>query len=244
MNSNAMVLPCRIVRLTPSIVPPASGIHRSSDPGSAPSIAQQPASQATLSISGSAAFAVLAMKTVKRAAADSLASTGLSARSACSAFRSRPVCLTYPPPHTPTRTRDVRLALGAFDRRLTGRRGFQRGLDAEPNEVALRRRLEKREVLAVAPRERPAEPSAGRERRVVDRRDHGLVVGLALPHAREAAQVRARREHDVDAGHAGDLVGERDAGRRLDHRDDDHVVVRRLTILVAVERAVLAVAEA
>src|SRR5688572_8155276 len=142
------------------------------------------------------------------------------------------------------RRHEAELALGALDRRLALWRGLQCRLDTEPNEVALRRRLEEREVLAVAPRERPAESPLGAQRRVVNRRDHRLVIGLALAKAREAAQVRARGEYDVDAGHAGDLVGDRDAGRRLDHRDDHDVVVRDLPIVGAVQRAVLAVAEA
>src|SRR5512134_683467 len=90
------------------------------------------------------------------------------------------------------RRHEAGLALGALDRRLALRRGLQGRLDAEPNEVALRRGLEEREVLAIAPRERPAEPALGPERRVVDRRDHRLVVGLALAKTGETAQVRAR----------------------------------------------------
>src|SRR6187551_1796042 len=74
------------------------------------------------------------------------------------------------PVHMPgvLRRREAGLAFGAFDRSRALRRGLQRRLDAEPNEGALRLRLEEREILAIAPRERTSEPALGADGCVMD----------------------------------------------------------------------------
>src|SRR5436190_715616 len=107
--------------------------------------------------------------------------------------------------------------------------GLRAGLDQD----RLARTLEKREARTILPRQRTAEPAAVAERLVLDPRHERFVSGLALVKPREVAEIRARREHDVDAGNRGDLIRDLDADRRLDHDYDEHIVVGGVAIVLA-----------
>ena len=62
------------------------------------------------------------------------------------------------------------------------RRGFTSGLEST-------------EIRTIAPRERPTQPDAGVDRRIVDDVDGPFVVGRALSVAAEVAQISARGEY-------------------------------------------------
>ena len=84
----------------------------------------------------------------------------------------------------------------------------------------------------------------GGEGGVADGGDEGFVAGVALLETGEATEVGAGDEDDVDAGDGRDLSGDLDAGGGFDHGDDHHVVIGDLAVVGAVERTVLAAAEA
>ena len=71
---------------------------------------------------------------------------------------------------------------------------------ASSNRRRFAARLEAGEVRAIAPRERPAQPNAGFDRRIMHDVDRALVVGRALPETREVAEIAARREIAVTPG--------------------------------------------
>lgn len=69
MNSCSTVLPALIVRLIPSIVPPAGAVHISPEPGSPCSLAQHPLSQLKFAIEGGSARATEHVATMSVASA-------------------------------------------------------------------------------------------------------------------------------------------------------------------------------
>src|SRR6266545_5404982 len=75
--------------------------------------------------------------------------------------------------------------------------------DAARNRGGLAACLEAREVRAIAPRERSAQPHLGFDGGVVHDVDRALVVRRALPIAREIPEIAAGREDRRDSGHLG-----------------------------------------
>src|SRR5205807_8237988 len=90
--------------------------------------------------------------------------------------------------------------------------------------------LEAGKVRPVLPGERAAELHAGFDRRVVHDVDGALVVRRPLRETRKIAEVAARREYRGDARDLGDLVSVLEPFERLDHQDQDEIVVDGLAV--------------
>src|SRR5467141_4446804 len=67
--------------------------------------------------------------------------------------------------------------------------------------------LEESESRAILPSLRSPKPDPVLERYVVDSRDQGFILFVALPVAGKVAQVSARGEDHVNPGNGGDLFG-------------------------------------
>ena len=83
-----------------------------------------------------------------------------------------------------------------------------------------------------------------REGDVMDTFHEGFIFGVADFVAGEIAEVGAGGEDYVDAGNGRDFLGIVHADGGFDHDHHHHVVVDGLAVIVAIERAVLAVAHA
>src|SRR5690606_35915691 len=102
---------------------------------------------------------------------------------------------------------------------------IQLRLRAAPDRRRLGAGLEAVEAVAIAPAQRAAQSDAGLHGGVMDLGDQHLVFRVALAIAREIAEIAARREDGADPGDLRDLARVLHAFQRLDHDDQDDVVV-------------------
>src|SRR5258708_33426984 len=101
--------------------------------------------------------------------------------------------------------------------------------------------LKESESRAILPSLRSPKPDPVLERHVVNSRDQGFILLLALPVAGKVTQVSARGEDHIDPGYGSNLFGILDADGRLNHDYHHHVVIGGLAVVGPVKGAVLAV---
>src|SRR4030081_767907 len=102
--------------------------------------------------------------------------------------------------------------------------------------------LEESESRAILPSLRSPKPDPVLERHVVNSRDQGFILLLALPVAGKVTQVSARGKDHIDPGNGSNLFGILDADGRLNQDYHHHVLIGGLAVVDPIKRAVLAVA--